>query len=304
MSQVDYGKPWEAKDKKERSLFDCSRLVGVEWEYNTVTNQAKMNGWKDKWHGQIAHDGSCGYEAVTPPIAGDHMVNCLTDLSKAFKDGEAEIDDRCGIHVHVDASDIAWPDMYRLLKTYALVEPILYMLAGQHRSANRYCVPCGDQYLGALSKTDPKGEVISVAFNQGSAERAHQYMKGNPGKKDGNRYKGLNLCPWLVGRKIKAKDTTLEFRLHRNAPFKDVDRVINWTKTCAMLVDWSVKASDGDVKKLPKSGLRALCQVIAPECNDWIIERLKAWKTGTSFNNGIGRRISLREGKYCLKAKT
>lgn len=344
MSRTDYGMPFVAK-RMERKLFDCSRLVGVEWEYNNAVSNTALSNWKTKWHGQIVSDGSCGQEVVTPPAAGDHLVNCLKDLGNAFVADRAEIDDRCGIHVHVDAADLSWYDMRRLLTTYAHVEPLLYLLAGQNRITNRYCVPCGETYVNAMGQlpkqteinaveerirqTDAsllarklpplaeqtkrawrekvgidamKGGILEVAFNQrGDAARQHQ--RGKPGKKDGARYKGLNLCPWLAGRRMKAKDTTIEFRLHRNVKGPDFERVINWAKVCARLVDWSVKASDNDVKQLPKSALKSLCKVIAPECEKYIVERVKFWRMATSVKLGTKRKIYLKDGKYIMRLK-
>ena len=301
MSGSGYGQPWKAKDKEERKLFDCDRLVGIEWEFNQVHSATGLNAWKSKWNGQLAYDGSCGQEAVTPPLAGDHMVHCLTELGKALKEGEAEINDRCGVHVHVDASDIAWNDMFRVLKVYAHVEPLLYMLAGQQRINNRYCIPCGESFLNALSKPDRKGAVLEAAYTERGGRTGHQYNRQKPGKKDGNRYKGLNLCPWLAGRKIRAKDTTVEFRLHRNVPWSDTERTINWTKVCARIVDWSANANDKDVNELPKSALRSLCKIIAPECNDYILHRLQMWRNATSFTKGTPRRILLKNGKYTMQ---
>lgn len=420
MSRMEYGKPWVVNahetikvdpvafgkdpraaskvkvaafkdDMAHRKLFDCTRTVGVEWEFNSSSNDTGLNLWREKWKGQLATDGSCGREAVTPPLAGDHVVNCLTDLGQAFITGKAEIDGRCGIHVHVDASDLMWRDMFRLLRTYAHVEPILYILGGEHRTQNRYCIPCGETYLAAMNKPLPSMEatkqkikahqlnvetwiqeiavidaqrlqvqeskdwkvykdlgpeygnlgikkallhtkllqeqsviltlqasmkqdpdklqvdsmkegILEVAFNRRGGD-ARKHQQAGPGKKDGARYKGLNLCPWLAGRKIKAKDTTLEFRLHRDVKGPDADRVIQWTKICARLVDWSTKASDNDVKQLPKSALRSLCEVIAPECDKWILERFKAWRFGSSFAKGTRRRIILKDGRYQLKVK-
>lgn len=414
MSRMEYGKPWVVNahetikvdpiafgkdphaaskikvaafkdDMAHRKLFDCTRTVGVEWEFNSSVNDSGLNLWREKWKGQLATDGSCGREAVTPPLAGDHIINCLTDLGKAFETGKAEIDDRCGIHVHVDASDLSWRDMFRLLRTYAHVEPLLYLLGGEHRTQNRYCIPCGQTYMDAMNKPLPsldiaenkikilstnvetwlkdiavleekrslaqtnedwvqykelgirksqlhaavvrnqssiidlqaglaldpdklkldimKEGILEVAFNRRGAD-ARKHQQAGPGKKDGARYKGLNLCPWLAGRKIKAKDTTLEFRLHRNVKGDDAERVINWTKICARLVDWSVKASDNDVKQLPKSALRSLVEVIAPECDKSILDRFKMWRHGTSFKEGTKRRITLRDGKYSFRVKS
>ena len=296
-----YGQSFKVSDASHKQLFNCERLAGVEWEFNQVHNNSGINAWKSKWGGQIAHDGSCGQEAVAPPVAGDYLVNCLQDLGKAFKEGEADIDDRCGIHVHVDASDISWIDMFRVLKVYAHVEPILYLLGGQHRINNRYCAPCGESFANALSKPDRKGAVLEAAYTERGGHTGHQYARNRPGKKDNNRYKGLNLCPWLAGRKIRAKDTTVEFRLHRNVPYKDPDRVIKWTMLCVKIVDWAVNATDVDIAKLPKSSLRALCDIIAPECKSWVLERVKNWRLATSFSKGVPRRILLKNGKYTMK---
>lgn len=346
MSQSNYGAAFEAKNRTDRKLFDCSRLVGVEWEYNSAANGTPLTNWKTKWHSQLIHDGSCGLEAVTPPAAGDHMVNCLRELGKAFVEGRAEIDERCGIHVHIDSSDLSWYDMRRLLHTYAQVEPILYMLAGQNRINNRYCIPCGDTYIKAMNrlptqvqidvveerikqveaslklrKLPPLDEstkrswrekvgleavkdgILEVAFNQRRPEEARNHQRNKPSKKDGSRYKGLNLCPWLAGRRTRAKDTTLEFRLHRNVRGDDAERVVNWAKLCARLVDWSVKASDQEAKNLPKSALKALCNVIAPECAPYIKERVQLWRKATSFQMGTRRKIYLDKGKYCMRNK-
>lgn len=344
MSRTNYGGPWLAQQRSDRKLFDCSRLVGVEWEFNSASGNSLVK-WKEKWGGQVISDGSCGQEAVTPPAAGDHLIRCLTDLGAAFVADNAPIDERCGVHVHIDASDVSWHDMARLIKTYAHVEPILYLLAGQGRITNRYCVPCGDSFVKAMNKLPAtndlkvvedkirryekrlammklppmnehlkeswrskinldamKSGILEVAFGQNS-QAAREHIRARPGKKDGSRYKGLNLCPWLAGRRIKAKDTTIEFRLHRNVKGNDASRVINWAKVCARLVDWSVRASDQDVNNLPKSALKSLCNIIAPECKPYILERLKLWRVGTSIGQGTKRRIYLDKGKYMMRLK-
>ncbi len=299
--EMDEGEPWFAKSPTMRKGFNCNRLIGVEWEYNRsgFTSLAK---WCRKWRGGIHHDGSCGYEAVTPPLSGDYISQCLTDLGNAFKDGNASADERCGIHVHVDAADLSWSDMYRLLWLYSHVEPFLFLLGGQQRADNHYCRPCGNEYRSALGALDRKGKVLEVAYSADSARMGNgwsgrNYQRRTPGKKDGGRYRALNLCPWLAGRKAKAMDTTVEFRLHQNS--LDSKRVIGWAQLCARMVDWAAKSTDRDAQQLPKSALRTLAK-IAPDLEPWLLHQVKTWRKGLpqSKRRYHPRRIHLVEGKY------
>ena len=308
-------KPFVVKTPRDKRFFNNTRLVGVEWEFNQANKSySPINKWCREWGGSSIEDGSCGEEIVTPPVAGDHIINCLTDLGKALKKSDARSSDDCGLHVHVDARDFAWVDMYRLLAVYAYVEPIMYILAGQDRSSNDYCFPCGKKYKEALASNDDiKGAVIGVSFEENdyyrSSSSPRDRQRAMPGKKAKGRYKGLNICPWLAGRKLKAPDTTVEFRMHQYVN-KDHNEVIEWAKLCAQLVDWVAKASDREAMALPKSALRALCEVIAPLSKEYIINKIRAWRKMTKVK-GRGKRkarevkrlIKFSSGKTALEVK-
>lgn len=283
----------------------CKRLVGVELEYN---DNVDLSAWVTKWRGNVHRDGSCGYEAVTTPIAGNHIDSCLRDLCKALKKQNAEADERCGIHVHVDANDIRWADMVRLLRIYSVVEPVLYLMAGQQRIAGRYCQPCGQVYAEALQDGGDntellKKEIAYAAFHDTEdvgrfvdRNDGARYLRCRPGKKDGARYRGLNLVPWFVGRRVQAPDTTIEFRLHRNS--LDATRIAGWAHLMAEIVDFANRSTDAEVKALPKSALRMLI-AIAPFSKAFIIKRVKEWRGATTSARGkhsdaAGNRIPKR----------
>ncbi len=321
----EVGKPWAFAPG---SKFKCKRTIGVEWEFNDMVD---LHAWRKKWRGGVHHDGSCGYEAVTAPIAGDHIENCLKDLADTFKSTHARADDRCGIHVHVDARDLKWADMYRLLWVYGKVEPLMYLLAGQHRAKldrdrTSYCKPVGKEFLDSLSEVDRKGAVLATALGRNHSEKAARQALRNSriGKKDSGRYRGLNIIPWLAGRAYKERkvttdrktgkitttlvpksDSTVEFRMHRNS--LNPDRVIGWAQLCAKLVEWCASATDKEAQNLPKSALRALCEVIAPECAPWILRRVQEWRKATAVSprtqrRRVPRRISITDNGYTLKA--
>lgn len=270
----------------DNMAFKCKRLVGVEWEYNFDQGFGKIRDWSRKWGGDIHHDGSCGMEAVTPPIAGDNIDACLGQLAEAFAGDHAEIDSRCGIHVHVDTTDYNWTDMRRLLLLYSHIEPALYALSGAWRAGNHYCGPCGAKYAIALKPAhhmsdDNKVSLTAVALNQTEHYAKLELAKGIH-KKDGGRYKGLNVMPWLAARKTARKDTTVEFRLHENS--KSGPRVIGWTKLCATIVEWVKTHEASDVGRVSKLGpVETLCD-IAPESAEWIRATLKEVHRGRNLS--------------------
>jgi hypothetical protein len=297
--------PIFAQTLYERKLFNCTRLAGVEVEYNRSEDFEPIRDWANTWEASVHEDSSCGWECVTRPAAGDHLASQLGDLFSALKDANAESDTNCGIHVHVDARDLYWEDMYRLVTVYARVEPILYALAGQGRinkfDGTNYCRPNGKNLENGIHRGlvtgKRKHELLTAIYGVNGEQKARY----KPEKKDGARYVGLNLCPWVAGRLHKHSgssrsmcraDTTVEFRMHRDS--LDAKRVIGWAKLCTRLVDWASKATDKDVENLPRSPLRMLC-VIAPDLAPWILSRFKEWRK--TFKSEY-RRIRYRNFSY------
>lgn len=283
LEYVSEGKPWRDGSR---------RLCGVEWEINSVETGQPVNAWAARWSGGIHDDGSCGHECVTPPIAGKHISACIGDLGRAYTDAGAKADARCGLHVHVDASDYRWPDMFRLLRVFAHIEPLLFALAGQNRIAgNSYCPPTGAEFLDVLSARDPKGALLEL---MGGGRARRRSMR----KKDGGRYRSLNVLPWVVARTSRkvASDCTVEFRLHRDT--LDANRVAGWATLCIAIVDYCAKASDAEVSEICKlSALRALAK-LAPDSRGWVMRRLAQWRAATSMaavrRGKAQRRVSYR----------
>ena len=285
----------------ERTQFDCARLAGVELEYNECANFAPLEKWAHAWDASIHSDGSCGWEGVTAPAAGNYLIRQIGELFTALNFAGATFDRQCGVHVHVDARDFDWTDMLRLCKVYAHVEPALFIMAGQYRMSSQWCRPVGARMKAALAVPagHRRGELLrqlfacSDDFKGYTRERATEYHnKGRVRKKHAARYAALNIMPWLAGRKQPADgsvhtcdpDTTVEFRLHRNVAHADTanrDRLLGWVRTVVQIVEWTKDASANDVRRLPRDPFRAL-GVIAPECAGYHLERLRVWRSELS----------------------
>lgn len=270
-----------AKHPSSRKRFACHRLAGVEVEFNNCADFRPVKAWAEKWGAGVHHDGSCGWEAVTSPAAGDKLLAQLGELFEALRQAGAVADSRCGIHVHVDARDLQWSGLENLVTVYSKCEGLLYLLAGQNRANNTYCVPSGRSFAEAMQRTQAQGKeavrgaILGVIYGVVDGKRYRRENK--PHKKDGNRYKGLNLCPWVAGRYTRPvrPDTTIEFRLHRNS--LDGERVAEWVKLLTKVVDYCAGAPSKAVAELPRKASDAL-RKIAPESVPYLVARIKAWR--------------------------
>lgn len=304
LEERDEGQPWFAATLKERRRFRSARTCGVEWEFNGCDGSSDdVMDWSDRYRGGIHTDGSCGWEAVTAPMAGDHIERILTSLGEAFRSSRAKANDSCGIHVHVDARDLMWSDMEKLLRLFSHIEPVMFALGGQNRQGNHYCARSGEVFRNVLLSADRKGAILSLVENGShvSALRGREIGKRRISKKAGGRYRSLNICPWLARMrygKDRVPDCTVEFRLHKNT--LDAKRVIGWTQLCVRIVDFVARASASEVDAVCRmSALRALVAV-APESKDWIVARLREWRKATSRYTGVRRRIAVRAGAWLL----
>ncbi len=279
---MPYSEPFRAILPEHRKKFNSTRLAGIEWEYN-VCQEPLLTNWNEKWRGQ-RHSEHTGGEAVTAPIAGDYIAACLQDLGNVFQK-EANINQQCAIHVHIDCEDLSWGDMYRLMWVYGHIEDILFKLGGDWRKGTSWCHPCGTLYRKAVAKRfepqtsspDVRNEMLDAVYcggNAGHAGQGQTYYSSNH-RKSGGRYRGLNLTPWLYAKRTCTPHQTVEFRMHENTA--DAERVTQWTHLLVQLVDWVKKSNDEQALRLSKNAVRALCK-IAPQSRKWIIKRLRGDK--------------------------
>lgn len=269
------------------------RLCGLEVEYTRASRVSYIRDWADSWGASHITDGSCGWECVTAPSSGVHLARQLRELTTALDNASAGHDTTCGVHVHVDARDLGWQEIRRLALVYARVEPFLYLLAGQHRASpwasgrdHNYSKPNGVDLREAAhvsSERDARAafKMQLTALAVGCTPSRSTLKRQTIEKKTSGRYVGLNLAPWVSGRRADdgkpRRDTTVEFRLHRDC--HDFDRLHGWALLCTALVDWAAKASEEDLRQVVamRSQARALLR-IAPSSRDYILKRVKAWR--------------------------
>ena len=112
------------------------RFYGLEVEFNSSDelDEIRENLTSNKL-GKVVTDSSCGYEMVSPPWEYDDMLSYIENLPL----NKVEVDDRCGIHIHV-SRDIFTPLMLgRLLVFVNSFENLKYIEKKVGRGCNRYC---------------------------------------------------------------------------------------------------------------------------------------------------------------------
>lgn len=262
---------YEAEGKQEHNSL--LRLLGTEIEISRGKQTDGVARAMNKWMASVVNDGSLpvgGSEVVTQPAAGDKWVQMVTEITGALNGAcGAQVSDRCGLHVHVDAGDLTVWDLRRFVKLYSYIEQPLYDLtdADEGRCA-QYAKPCGQTYTAMLSGGDGKAMkqnfMMKMYGKRLPAEainpRTQRYSSGLPireralnlnlrdttrEKYQPVRYNAVNLHSYF-------HRGTIEFRHHHGTT--DTETIIHWGIAVGSLVDWAAGHSDADLLKLMKPG--------------------------------------------------
>ena len=124
-------------------LSTCRIGVELEYEGNPNVYDRDWNGLTPYW--DRVRDGSLrnrGLEYVSKPLFGLDLVKALDKLGTALRSsGGAEVTYRCGLHIHMDVSDMVFEELKSLLVIYSLFERSLFRHVGEDREDNIYCIP-------------------------------------------------------------------------------------------------------------------------------------------------------------------
>jgi hypothetical protein len=225
------------------------RYLSLEVEVAQLGSGKKFMEAINRWKCAIVSDGSVGdgFEINTAPAAGDSFVQLITELGDAMAQQGGTVDQRCGLHCHVDARDFNFYEARRLGLLWQRIEPALYRLVHPARRHSSYCVPCGAKYgpileQGKLPK-QAKEKYFEATYNKKpSKELNRATLRGN--KYGGNRYNSLNMHSWMFRG-------TFENRMHHGTV--DTKKMLNWGMLNAAILDWAATRSDADLYKLWRS---------------------------------------------------
>jgi hypothetical protein len=173
-------------------LLMPTTAVGLEFEFEGVKSSEKMmEALAEYWeaHGDNSlHDN--GLEFVFhSPMFGRDVISAVKVLLAEATTRKFKTSLRTGIHVHLDARDLSYPQLIGLVLYYLMFEPAIYSWVGQRREANNFCLPWY-KTEGSLSDAAELLRAIRQAVQYNEHDIEVSKLADNF-----HKYAGLNLKP-------------------------------------------------------------------------------------------------------------
>lgn len=307
---------YRATEARYKTRNQSTRLVAAEMEICGVrdrTNAPRITEALQNWHGAIVGDGSLpagGFEINTHPASGDFWLAQIEDICEALMQARAFVGPEAGCHTHVDAQDLGYLGLSRLLRLCACTEAAMMQMIPVFRRTSTYCAYWTPNYLYRIHGADEdltdeqndrkrmvthRRAILGCLYGDHRKEKVAAVRRS---KGAGPRYRAVNVHSWFYRG-------TIEFRMPIGTIY--ATNVINWGLMLANLVDLAVYRSQDeivaitkDVEKLIKDESYynkslmnspkliepsiALLKQLAPtpEVKDWIAERIQWAKRFTT----------------------
>ena len=266
-------RPTDLKGYKTNSL---RRPVAIELELSSLSDSSPLLDWAHESGAGLVEDGSIpdkGCEINTNPASGDVFLSEMKHLSHALKESGGASNEKCGLHVHIDASDYSQYDLRRLVMLWSLVERAMFDLAGKRRIESHYCQPSAVRYVGVL--TNPESiTTVPAQWRKGLAASLYDVELGakvarhKQDRYNDARYYALNIHSFFFRK-------TIEFRLHEGTT--DKAALENWPLVCGHIVSAALKMRESDLLALARSNQTAmdiLCGILPLPVRTWVRDKL------------------------------
>lgn len=170
-------------------------------DYFKFTTDASVRGMADP------------IECVSPVLAGVNGKNTLKNAVKTLNTAGANVNQTCGLHVHIGAAKLTDKQYCNVFVNYAYLEAVIDTFMAPSRRANNavYAQTLQDHlyYLG---------QAVTIE----------------------NVQRALGNCRYhKVNAESYRRHKTIEFRQH--AGTTNYEKIINWVSFCGKLVIWSKK---------------------------------------------------------------
>ncbi len=262
-------------NRQNRKINPSKRHISVEIEVDSIGANNNVTSVVRAWHGSIVEDGSLsdqGFEINMAPASGDTFVDQVVSICRALNVGNATVDWRCGLHVHVDARDFNYYDVRRLVRVYAKLESVLFKMCNPSRRGGRYSQECGQKWLKRMCGTDKSYKAVKKRMIEGLYDITISSGRGsgmliNDNKKYKHheaRYNALNVHSWF-------HRGTIECRIHEGT--LDSTDIIAWGMLWAAIMDYAASRSDREIEdnldnRVPMDVMKIVC--MASPAGPWL----------------------------------
>ena len=263
---------WKPK-VSERTRNKSARFLAAEIEVaHIVKHGDRVEKVIQDWKGSVVPDGSLpngGFEINTAPAGGDKFVEQITAICGALEKAGASVDRCCGCHVHIDARDMDFYAVRRLITIYASMEPALFAMVPETRRRNAFCSPCGEEFVsvvktGRISAAEVRNRIHQAIYRTTDEGRLAEAKRSKCGAE---RYKALNLHSWCFRGSVECRllDGTV-----------DADDIINWGALWARILDFAQARTDEDAEAFATEGGLPIDRLLTIASDDLLVEFVKA----------------------------
>jgi hypothetical protein len=207
----DFGVEFEAYNVDKTVLRNKLRAAGIQCESEGYNHNTRPH-WK------IVSDGSLSglqtFELVSPILKGEAGLAELIKVCSVLNKCGAKVNQTCGTHVHINASNFTLDHWKRIYINYTRLEKVIdgFMPASRRKDTNRYCKGFANvtNFENRIKNAQDLRQIENLLLNS-------RYWKVNP--QSYNRHK------------------TCEFRQH--AGTTDFVKISSWIRFLSNLVDYS-----------------------------------------------------------------
>lgn len=179
-------------------------------------------------------DASCGYEVVSPILSGENGFEQVALAMQAIREMGGSVSTRCGLHVHLDMSDLDGAAIARFVETYVDAQAQINAMMPPSRRVNGFCRPW-DRY-----------DLETVTRQLRSTRTVNYY----------ERYRTINVCSF-------PKYGTIEVRQHQGT--LNAAKIEAWIKLMMALVEIAKQDRCGEIVTCagPQEWLDSVCSIVS-----------------------------------------
>lgn len=206
----------------------AQRRIAIQYMGYTHQHTA---GWKIVTDRSLGDDLDYHAEIVSPPLSGQRGLERVMTIANAVRDFGCHVDVKCGLHVHVEASDLSVAEVRKVAVNFVHCESAFdaIMPPSRRGSRNDYVKSNRAAFGGGYENTAINRAIDAYT----SAETMEQLIQvvsqaGDRSVYNANKFRKLNLHPMT-------RQGTIEFRQH--AGTVESDKIINWIELCVTFVE-------------------------------------------------------------------
>jgi hypothetical protein len=126
---------------------EFNRFVGIESE--VITEYDSVDAYVDSAeipkHFEVVEDGSLNQNGVefrtARPIIGEQVDNALMSLESTNANEWNEVDESCGVHIHMNAIDFGFKEIKSVLLIMSRIQDLIYESIPEDRRSTQYAKP-------------------------------------------------------------------------------------------------------------------------------------------------------------------